>query len=1134
MGQAQGSITIRRRPKDGNDGQDAVRYWLVPSANTIKKSQSGAFSPAKITCQKFKQSGNNSPIETTEGVLRYKVVATTGVVSGEVAYPTGGITIVTNMASLIFTLYVNNISVASETVPVLDDGQSCFKSFVFKRNATQPDAPTGGSYTSPVPSGWSDGIPDIDKAGNPVWMSSRVFTSDGKSPQTANWSTPMLAVDTNDLDLEWSSVATNPGNPTSNPNNWHNTATSADIWMAMRTCSNGVWSAWQISKIKGEKGDDSYLLDLTNEMAGIACNSSGTVTGTYPSSTAVVYKGGSVDTGWSFELTNTNCTATISTKGVITITAISADTASILVTAKKTGCPDLTATMSLYKVKPGSDGTSPTIYSIEPNVNAVSQNASGTLSPSSITVYKYAQTGNATRAATTKHRLVATPYNKSGVAQASQTLSTDGGSSSGSITVLSSYSAIDFVLYNGSSTTVLDRETVPVVRDGSPGKDGEDGEDGADATSYWLILNTEVVRKSGTTMTPSTITCKAMMKKGDEAAKEVTGLSIKYKRTYTSGTTATGTYNTSVNFSSSTQEIYFHLDDANGNELACATVIAVSDGEPGAPGSPGIDGCICRVSEWAAGVEYRNDEALTSGTRYLDIVVITESANKFTAYKCLKTHTSSTSVTPENSTTYWQKFNNLQPVYTPLIMAQYAVLQFAQTNQLLISNSNKITGGFGGGNPALWLGAEQWDDAPFRVNRYGEAWMLNAHLEGSLVSGNPNGQRVEIQPENKAMVIYDANGDAVSYFEGNSYTSIGSLFGGTSGTFTMNDTNKNNGANVTGNNTSTQQKSATVRLCSAVYCATPIEVTVSGSMYAYASPADTVTDTGSGSSGGTTRPGVNGSLVDIPQMMAGGSATLILRLSTYSNAALTTLLGSTNIWSLNGQSGSKLLSNARAKSSVGGYHVLEMYYHVSASGNGKSASVAWGTNVANGTTFSGSYLTDFYVSRFFANGFCLGKSSQNYLWAYNQGNNGMRMMFENNGYGLDLSHAMPKIKHHSGSWVNMPMFLFHGLFEFSSSNNTYTLKNQRSWNGYSPTISRTGEGMVTITLPASWTSALSISSLSDLRIILTPLGYSAGSSTAPIKATLRSLSTSSFAVDLSDDASRNDGSFLVDIDYLGN
>ena len=132
---------------------------------------------------------------------------------------------------------------------IVPQGPGVFKSIVFKRFSSEPSTPTGGSYLSPVPSGWSDGIPSGTEQ---IWISTRVFTSDGESPQTSEWTTPQMASDTPDIDFEYSWVVTNPGNPTDNPDNWSNTATENSIWMAVRKKSIGTWSSWEINKIKGE------------------------------------------------------------------------------------------------------------------------------------------------------------------------------------------------------------------------------------------------------------------------------------------------------------------------------------------------------------------------------------------------------------------------------------------------------------------------------------------------------------------------------------------------------------------------------------------------------------------------------------------------------------------------------------------------------------------------------------------------------------------------------------------------------------------------------------------------------------------------------------------------------------------
>ena len=134
------------------------------------------------------------------------------------------------------------------------DGKNNFKSIVFTRSNSQPQTPTGGSYSSPVPTtqGWSDGIPDGTQK---LWSSTRIFSSDGGAPQQSTWSTPQQLTDTASLEVMYSSVASSPGNPTANPSNWSYTASTSSIWMQTRTSSNGIWSQWSIQKIKGEQGD---------------------------------------------------------------------------------------------------------------------------------------------------------------------------------------------------------------------------------------------------------------------------------------------------------------------------------------------------------------------------------------------------------------------------------------------------------------------------------------------------------------------------------------------------------------------------------------------------------------------------------------------------------------------------------------------------------------------------------------------------------------------------------------------------------------------------------------------------------------------------------------------------------------
>lgn len=134
-------------------------------------------------------------------------------------------------------------------------GSNSFKSTVFIRTNATLAVPVGGSYASPLPTteGWSDGIPSGEAI---LWASTRIFSSDGKDPQQAAWTTPRQMTDTADFDVEFSSVA-NPSAPNGHPNTntqWSDTQSTDTIWMATSTKRNGVWSAWSVSKIKGEEG----------------------------------------------------------------------------------------------------------------------------------------------------------------------------------------------------------------------------------------------------------------------------------------------------------------------------------------------------------------------------------------------------------------------------------------------------------------------------------------------------------------------------------------------------------------------------------------------------------------------------------------------------------------------------------------------------------------------------------------------------------------------------------------------------------------------------------------------------------------------------------------------------------------
>ena len=169
-----------------------------------------------------------------------------------------------------------------------ETGQSSFKSTVFCRTNSTPKAPAAnqGSFAQPnPPTGtswqvydtnnaaitgvyWSDGIP---AGSEKLWATTRIFSSDGQSPQQAAWSTPRQMTDTDTFDVEFAKMQTNdavPATPTaanrhggSGTQVWFDPDldSSEDFtnmyWRAERECVNGVWGSWTIVRIKGETGN---------------------------------------------------------------------------------------------------------------------------------------------------------------------------------------------------------------------------------------------------------------------------------------------------------------------------------------------------------------------------------------------------------------------------------------------------------------------------------------------------------------------------------------------------------------------------------------------------------------------------------------------------------------------------------------------------------------------------------------------------------------------------------------------------------------------------------------------------------------------------------------------------------------
>lgn len=141
---------------------------------------------------------------------------------------------------------------------------------------------------------------------------------------------------------------------------------------------------------------------------------------------------------------------------------------------------------------------------------------------------------------------------------------------------------------------------------------------------------------------------------------------------------------------------------------------------------------MVRTSKWAAGVTYHNDENLThqDGGRYVDVALTDNKTTEsgYDIWLCTVTHEATTANSPSapGGSGYWQEVNSMAPIYTSLIMAKNAKIDFMQGNELLIHKADgTVTAGLSGSSEGdkvrFWAGSDDPDTAPFKVLENGDA-----------------------------------------------------------------------------------------------------------------------------------------------------------------------------------------------------------------------------------------------------------------------------------------------------------------------------------------------------------------------------------------------------------------------------
>lgn len=628
---------------------------------------------------------------------------------------------------------------ATAYTPHATEMQPPVHAVAFKRDNTNisNDRPTGGTYTSPTPTGWSDGIPSGEAR---LWETKAVFVPELSTAtlSTVTWSKPSPVGDTSDSDVEFSPY---DGTPTSNVSNnlaaagtdaspttnkWFDPVRNAGadftkmIWRAERQKRNGVWDEkWAIVKVKGEtgkkgedgkSGEDAVTIDIDNEMDSVPVNNEGVLTYDDGSHKFAVffnvkmYKGTSeISPSLITAKTTSTELAEYQIEGVTPVCIVSDssklkniyysytfDVGQVFSNEKYEirlpfvygGITYYTA-FTLNAVRSGAKGEDAVIYQLVPSNTAISfkRDSGGSPTGSYTLTCRVRQTVGGISSVGS----VPSGYSiKYGTNDANPCRSDFGSSQTVSASDYADKENIVLELYK-DETTLMDRETIPILIDGSKGEDGNPGSPGADATIAWLDCPYLAIQcdKDGKSKIDK-FTVNAYMRVGDGNVEGVSSnYTINAVQSYTD-TTSTTTYSTtgtleiSISTRNKLQSVVITLNYA-GNVIQTITLLPVLDGALGADGYSYLPQVL---GEYSPTQQYRWDNNVRQGCYYA-------TDGRYNIYYVKKKGTTLQGVAPNGTAEdeNWEQSYRIFTIFTDAIYTPNANIGgFYLTNKLFMSS----------------------------------------------------------------------------------------------------------------------------------------------------------------------------------------------------------------------------------------------------------------------------------------------------------------------------------------------------------------------------------------------------------------------------------------------------------------
>ena len=509
------------------------------------------------------------------------------------------------------------------------------------------------------------------------------------------------------------------------PSGWNDdpVGVSASIpyeWVSKRTKKDGIWGAFSTPEPWANHSFNAISADLDNQMDNAALDENGkTVDEVSITTTASMWNGAtklSLSSISVQSVTGVTSSYDLST-GDITLSVAKgtalADRTEISITVKAMADGVEQSRVLKFTLAGVRGGKNAVLYSLVTSASNIVKKKDGTYSVSGISATRMKTVGGVSEV-TTDGTL------KYAIDNGSE-ISTSNGASIPSSSISSK---IIFSFYDAKGVLV-DIESVPMI---------QDGVDGQGYTQMGQFKTGMVVPKMGV----------VSMGGGSYVAKASTTNPPLWCWTDNAGnrfTFSDGGYCLTGEVNTAEYDVWAEKGDTGEKGDKGDDGEKGDKGDKGDQGVQGIQGCIFRESEWSASsVQYRNDEALTSGTRYIDFALIRNDAaiDGWDVYKCLKTHVSSASNKPGN-TTYWEKLSGVGPIYTSLIIAKNASISLFQGNQVLIKKSdNTVSAGMSGSTSGqkirIWAGSATPDSAPFRVNEQGGFVATKANVAGTVTA----------------------------------------------------------------------------------------------------------------------------------------------------------------------------------------------------------------------------------------------------------------------------------------------------------------------------------------------------------------------------------------------------------------